>query len=149
MTNYDALPKNVDDLTELVITQRDQLAHQSLFIDQLLEQIKLAQHHRFGVKSEHVSPDQLRLFLGEERENRSDNVDSDDDLADQPEPTKRTQRGRRRLPDHLPRVEIEHTLSDEACRCEHCSSTLEPISQKITEQLDIVPAQVRVMRHIR
>ena len=61
MTNNDALPKNVDDLTELVITQRDQLAHQSLFIDQLLEQIKLAQHHRFGVKSEHISPDQLRL----------------------------------------------------------------------------------------
>jgi len=49
MTDNDALPENDDDLTELGITQ---LAHQSLFIDQLLEQIKLAQHHRFGVKSE-------------------------------------------------------------------------------------------------
>ena len=66
MINNGALPKNVNDLTELVITQRDQLAHQSLFIDQLLEQIKLAQHHRFGVKSEHISPDQLRLLLDEE-----------------------------------------------------------------------------------
>jgi len=152
MINNDALPKNVDDLTELVITQRDQLAHQSLFIDQLLEQIKLAQHHRFGVKSEHISPDQLRLFLGEEQKNSSDQADLDDDLADQPKttaPTKRTKRGRRRLPDHLPRVEIEHTLSGEACRCEHCCSALEPISQKISEQLDIVPAQVRVTRHVR
>ena len=67
MINNGALPKNVNDLTELVITQRDQLAHQSLFIDQLLEQIKLAQHHRFGVKSEHISPDQLRLLLDEEQ----------------------------------------------------------------------------------
>ena len=107
MTNNDTLPKNVDGLTALVITQRDQLNHQSLFIDQLLEQIKLAKHHRFGVKSEHISPD------------------------------------------HLPRVEIEHTLSGEACRCEHCCSTLEPISQKVTEQLDIQPARVRVMRHVR
>lgn len=57
----DTLPKTVDDLTALVITQREQLAHQSLFIDQLLEQIKLAQHHRFGVKSEHISPDQVAL----------------------------------------------------------------------------------------
>ena len=153
MTNNDALPKNVDELTELVITQREQIAHQSLFIDQLLEQIKLAQHHRFGVKSEHISPDQLRLLLREEQENSSEKADlDDDDLADQPEttaPTKRSKRGRRRLPDHLPRVEIEHTLNGKACRCEHCCSTLEPISQKISEQLDIVPAQVRVMRHVR
>ena len=152
MTNNDTLPKNIDDLTELVITQRDQLAHQSLFIDQLLEQIKLAQHHRFGVKSEHISPDQLRLLLDEEQNISSDQVDLNDDLADQAEttsPIKRNKRGRRRLPDHLPRVEIKHTLSAEACRCEHCCSALEPISQKITEQLDIVPAQVRVMRHVR
>ena len=51
MTDNDTLPQNVDDLTKLVITQRDQLANQSLFIDQLLEQIKLTQHQRFGVKS--------------------------------------------------------------------------------------------------
>ena len=152
MINNDTLPKNVDDLTELVITQRDQLAHQSLFIDQLLEQIKLAQHHRFGVKSEHISPDQLRLLLDEEQKADLDRVELDDEVTDQSEtaaPTKRTKRGRRRLPDHLPRIEIEHTLNGEACRCEHCYSTLEPISQKITEQLDIVPAQVRVIRHVR
>ena len=121
MTNNDTLPKNVDGLTALVITQRDQLNYQSLFIDQLLEPIKLAKHHRFGVKSEHISPDQLRLLLDEEQKINLDPVD--DETSDQPEAgasTKRAKRGRRRLPDHLPRVEIEHTLSGEACRCEHC-----------------------------
>ncbi len=151
MTNHDSIPTNVNDLTALVITQREQLSHQSLFIDQLLEQIKLAKHHRFGVKSEHISPDQLRLLLGDEQTANTDPVDFDDEVTD-PTPApgnKRAKRGRRLLPDHLPRVEIEHTLSDEACRCQHCRSTLVPISQKITEQLDIIPAQVRVIRHMR
>jgi len=39
-----------------------------LFINQLPEQINLSKHHRFDVKSEHVSPDQLRLLLDEEVE---------------------------------------------------------------------------------
>ena len=123
MTNNDTLPRNVDDLTELVITQRDQLVHQSLFIDQLLEQIKLAQHHRFGVKSEHISPDQLRLLLEYDQKQNSDVVDIDDEKSEPQEtaiPAKRAKRGRRKLPDYLPRVEIEHTLSDEACCCEQC-----------------------------
>lgn len=154
MTNNDTLPKNIDDLTKLVITQRDQLAHQSLFIDQLLEQIKLAQHHRFGVKSEHISPDQLRLLLedNDKQKPSADDVDIDDGQSEPQEtakPAKRAKRGRRKLPDHLPRVEIEHTLSDETCCCEYCQTELTPVNQKITEQLDIVPAQVRVIRHCR
>ena len=124
----------------------------SLIIDQLLEQIKLAQHHRFGVKSEHISPDQLRLFLEYDQKQNSDVVDIDDEQSEPQEtaiPAKRAKRGRRKLPDYLPRVEIEHTLNDEACCCEQCLAELTPVSQKITEQLDIVPAQVRVIRHCR
>jgi len=79
MTDNDALPENDDDLTELGITQ---LAHQSLFIDQLLEQIKLAQHHRFGVKSEHISPDQLRLILEDEQKPSADDVDIGDEQCE-------------------------------------------------------------------
>ena len=68
MSNDDTLPDNVNDLVALVTILRERLSHQTLFIDQLLEQIKLAQHHRFGVKSEHISPDQLRLLLEEGHE---------------------------------------------------------------------------------
>ena len=96
MIYSETLPKNVDDLTELVITQRDQLAHQSLFIDQLLEQIKLAQHHRFGVKSEHISPDQLRLLLDDKQKPSADDVDIDDEQSEPQEaakPAKKSQTG--------------------------------------------------------
>lgn len=154
MSNDDTLPDNVNDLVALVTILRERLSHQTLFIDQLLEQIKLAQHHRFGVKSEHISPDQLRLLLEEGHEQSPEDSDACTGAAQTNEPettgaNKRTKRGRRSLPSHLPRVEINHTLDGEACQCEHCQHRLIPLGQKITEQLDIVPAQVRVIRHSR
>ena len=152
MNDTTILPKTLDDLTALVVSQQKKLDHQSLFIEQLLEQIKLAQHNRFGVKSEAISPDQLRLLLDEEQKGNPDRVDIDDDVAEQAEtaaPTKRTKRGRRALPAHLPRIEVKHTLDESACKCERCQKRMIPLSEKISEQLDIIPAKVRVLRHHR
>ena len=151
MSSATTLPVSVDDLTALVIEQQKKLDHQSLFIEQLLEQIKLAQHNRFGVKSEAISPDQLRLLLDEKPAAEpiaDDEADNPVEPASQA-PTAKAKRGRRALPAHLPRIEINHTLDDERCQCEHCNERMVPLSEKITEQLDIIPAKVRVLRHHR
>ena len=151
MSSATTLPVSVDDLTTLVIEQQKKLDHQSLFIEQLLEQIKLAKHHRFGVKSEAISPDQLRLLLDEMQVSEpivDDDAESPVEAAPQT-PASKAKRGRRALPAHLPRIEIKHTLDDERCQCEHCKELMVPLSEKITEQLDIIPAKVRVLRHHR
>jgi len=136
-SDSDSMPLDINELTSLVKELREQVAHQSLFIDQLLEQIKLARHQRFGVRSEHLSPDQLRLLLEDNDKEPTpvddDPADSDQAPSSQPR-AKSRKRGRRNLPDHLPRVEVEHTLDEQACRCEHCQSQMEPLSQKITKQ---------------
>ena len=49
MSSATTLPDNMHDMTGLVIALQQKLDHQSLFIEQLLEQIKLAKHQRFGV----------------------------------------------------------------------------------------------------
>ena len=148
-SDFDSTPSDINELTSLVKELRKQVSHQSLFIDQLLEQIKLARHHRFGAKSEQISPDQLRLLLEDEQKQTEPEEEVTDDLAEPATTPKRHKRGRRKLPDHLPRVEVEHRLNEQACQCEHCHAMMEPLSQKISEQLDIVPAQVRVIRHSR
>ena len=150
MLNSDPLPRNVDELTSIATTLREQVIQQSLFIDQLLEQIRLGRHHRFGVKSEHISPDQLRLLL-EEAQSQVPEAVSDKEYEKDPEspPARKRKRGRRQLPDYLPRVEIEHSLDEQACQCERCSTALIAFSTKVSEQLEIVPAQVRVLRHTR
>ena len=151
-SDSDSIPTDINELTSLVKELREQVTHQSLFIDQLLEQVKLARHQRFGVRSEHISPDQLRLLLDDKDNDDTPIDDSTDDSDENPlsQPSAiPKKRGRRTLPDHLPRVDVEHTLDEQACQCEHCHAMMEPLSQKITEQLDIIPAQVRVIRHHR
>ena len=56
--------------------------------------------------------------------------------------------GRARLAAHLLRVEIRHELpeAERACRC---GGTLLEIGADISEQIDYVPAQVQVLRHVR
>lgn len=102
----------------------------------------------FGPKSEKSAPycpNQLHLF---------------DALVDEPLPPKpkddnqkiparnRKKPGRRPLPPHLPRVEIIHDLpaSEKICGC-HTELTC--IGQEVTERLDIVPAKIQVIKHVR
>ena len=44
MSDTDSIPTDIDEVTSLVNQLRSKVTHQSLFIDQLLEQIKLARH---------------------------------------------------------------------------------------------------------
>ncbi|MEJ1853201.1 IS66 family transposase zinc-finger binding domain-containing protein, partial [Escherichia coli] len=53
---------------------------------------------------------------------------------------------RQALPASLPRIERHHEI--EATHCE-CGQALERIGQEVSEQLDCVPAQFFVLRHIR
>jgi transposase len=62
---------------------------------------------------------------------------------------RRAKGGRRPLPQAFPRVEVVHALAAGDCRCSQCQAALTPVSEKVSEQLDIIPATVRVLRHIR
>ena len=48
----------------------------------------------------------------------------------------------------LPRVDVLHDVTESQRTCA-CGTPLVEIGQDISEQLDIVPMQVRVLRHIR
>lgn len=61
----------------------------------------------------------------------------------------RGKRGRRKLSVHLPRVEILHDLSEAEKICSIDGNALECIGQESSEQLEVIPAQVRVIRHVR
>ncbi|MCG8642893.1 MAG: IS66 family transposase zinc-finger binding domain-containing protein [Desulfobacterales bacterium] len=60
----------------------------------------------------------------------------------------RKKRGRKPLPDNLPRIQVTHDLSDEENQCQ-CGCQKACIGKEVSEQLDIIPARVRVLRHIR
>lgn len=64
-------------------------------------------------------------------------------------PHKRKKRGRKPLDPSLPREIVRHELPQAERFCAHDGTPLVEIGAQISEQIDIVPQQVRVMQHHR
>lgn len=62
---------------------------------------------------------------------------------------KRLKRGRKPLDPNLPREVVRHELPESERVCPHDGAALVEIGVEASEQLDIVPQQVRVIRHER
>ncbi len=119
-------------------------------IHTLLEALRLEKHRLYGTRSE-KSVDQSELFFDE----AETFVDGEDVVADEQNatdsitPSKKSQPPvRKPLPPELPRVRHVIDLSDEERLCP-CGCTLVEIGEDISEQLDIIPAQVQVIQHVR
>jgi len=146
------LPDDVDLLKSLVADQlarNEQLSAQNqrykAQVLTLQEQLNLALARRYAASSEKISPDQYLLFDEAEADTESE---PEDEAIAIPAHT-RKKRGRKKLPETLPRVEIVHELSAEERICPHDGATLNEIGEVTSEQLDIVPAKIQVIRHIR
>lgn len=77
-------------------------------------------------------------------------ADQMDIVMGSPDSLPRTQakRGRKVLPVELPRVEIIHDLPLEQRHCPE-GHALKVIGEEVCERLDIIPAKIQVLRHIR
>lgn len=130
-----------DDPAELKRMMADLLGENKL----LLEQIRLLRQLLYGRRSEKLPPDSNKVQLP---------------LFDLPEPEHiepakvaveshdRKKPGRKPLPEDLPRVTIVHDLPEEEKVCA-CGCQLSRIGEEVSEQLDIIPAKIQVLRHIR
>ncbi|PTU79140.1 IS66 family transposase [Pseudomonas indoloxydans] len=125
-------------------------------MSQLQEQVALLRHKLFSPKSERSPEDadspQLAMFNEAEElveegactdEPGGDGAEAEEVMA----PLKR--RGKRKpLPAKLPRIDVIHELPEHALTCE-CGCRKQAIGEETSEQLEIIPMQVRVIRHIR
>ena len=113
----------------------------------LLEQISLLRAQIYGCKSEkHIPGDSPQLSLFDMPEPEVD-VDVPEEEIQVPAHN-RKKRGRKALDENLPRVEKIHDLAPEDKIC-GCGAALSRIGEEVLEQLDVVPAKVQVIRHIR
>ena len=127
------------------------------YVQRMLEQLVLARHRLFGASSEQHSG-QSRLF--DEAEVLAQATTEAQDIAPIPAQTPASEdgndkskmkpaRGKRSpLPAELKRVDVMHEVPEDERTCP-CGTPMVEIGQEISEQLDIVPMQIRVLRHIR
>jgi transposase len=133
-----ALPDDPDLLKAMLLAERARA-------ERLEQIIKAMQRHRFGRRAESLPEDQLLLGL-EEAEQTEAAEEAHHEQADPAERKSRAARRRRNrgaLPAHLPRMETIIDIEDPTCPC--CRNTLHRIGEDVSERLDIVPAQLRVL----
>jgi transposase len=145
------LPDDIAALRELVVKLQGEVEHLTSQKNHLQDYIRLLLHKRFGASSEKYSAEQGDLFneaeaYAEEPYQLTD-LDADQAPATASAKTARHS-GRKALPPELPRVEIIHDLpaNEQFCVEGHA---LKEIGIETSEQLDIIPAKLQVIRHIR
>lgn len=112
--------------------------------ERLRQIIRAMQRHRFGRRAERLPEDQLLLGLEEaEQVEAAGHASEEVAPAERAERTAKRRANRGALPLHLPRVETVVDVESRACPC--CSGTMHRVGEDVSERLDVVPAQVRVL----
>lgn len=126
-----------------IIEKKDSIIHnQAIQIEALRHKLHLALSRTYSKKSEQASG-QIELF---------DEIECPVP-EEEPETTKvpahtRTKPKRKPLPKDLPRVQVVHDLTDEEKNCD-CGAAKACIGEDKSEQLEFIPAQVRVIENVR
>ena len=134
----DALPDDPDTLKAMLLAERAR----SRRLEQIIKEL---QRHRFGRRAETLPEDQMLLGLEEAEQVAAGNQARSEETA----PAERASRASKRrmnrgsLPAHLPRIEVMVDIDDHTCPS--CRGTLHRIGEDVSERLDIIPAQLRVL----
>src|SRR5512139_349123 len=130
------LPEDPNELKAMLLAERARN-------ERLVQIIKEMQRHRFGRRAETLPEDQMLLAL-EEVEQTEAAAEAEAGSAPEREKAARKRRTNRgALPAHLPRIETVVDIEDKACPC--CKGVLHQIGEDVSERLDVVPAQFRVL----
>lgn len=119
----------------------------------LREKIRYLQYQLYGRKSEKyvLQDDSEQKFLfedkGEEAEGSAVKDSSREEVIIVPEHN-RKKKGRKPLPDDIPRVEVIHDLSEKEKVCP-CGCEMSRIGEESSEKLEIHPPQLLIVRNIR
>ena len=120
--------------------------------DLLKEQLNRFKRQLFDAKSEVSAAHQKDLFFNEAEiegvQAQPAAAETEDDKVEVPA-HQRTKRGRKPLDPALPRDVRRHELPEDERVCPHDGAALREIGVEVSEQMDVIPQQVRVIRHER
>lgn len=146
ITELLGLREEVSDLKSTLQKKDVKIESLDIEIDRLEMEVRLLRQKLYGPKSERkiIEPAvQSNLFNEAEATIKEESAEEKQTIT-----YERKKGGRRPLPDNLPRIEEVHDIPDEEKVCK-CGYSLSRIGEEVTEELDIIPRQCRVIRHIR
>lgn len=152
MSEVAPLEQKVKELEAQLEQKEALLRSRASRISTLEELIKQFQRKQFSASSEKLSKDQLDLWLFNEAESVENNETGEsadtNDTVEVPAHQRRKQ-PRISLPPQIPREEVLYELPEPERVCPHDGTELKATGTEDHEQLDIIPAQARVIVHRR
>jgi transposase len=145
-SSLDHIPDNIKAQNALLLVElkakEDALAVARNKIFFLEEQLRNLQRKQFGASSEKWEGQTVLFNEAEAAATDKEPIVSSVKGHDRKRPH------RKPLPPELPRIEKFYDLSQDELACP-CGCTLERIGQEVSEQLDVIPAKIQVIRHIK
>ena len=135
----ESLDKKDKTIQEL-LAQNNTLKEHIKLLDQKIDYLT---RQLFVKKSEKLPDNQLSLFA--DLENKEVKEDKQEEIKIE---YTRAKGGKRRPSKHLPRVRVEHDISDEEEICS-CGCQREVIKEVKSEQYDVIPATFQVVENVR
>jgi len=134
----ETLPDDPNELKAMLLAERARN-------ERLVQIIKEMQRHRFGRRAEALPEDQMLLALEEVEQTEAGAAAETEakSAAGREKAARKRRTNRGALPAHLPRIETIVDIEDKTCPC--CTGALHQIGEDVSERLDIVPAQFRVL----
>jgi len=142
--------KNREELLEILRAKETVITNQNKTIQALYEQLRLNRHKRFGSQSEKDldGATQCSLFDEAEIPDNAEEIADADETMTIPEHQRKKKKGRKPLPKNLPREQKVYDLPENEKTCS-CGCELSAIGEVVTEQLEIIPAKVYIIEHVR
>jgi len=131
--------------------QATTLEHQASKIIALEERIKQLLQEQYGTRSEKLTEPHADNAFDEaavSTEEEAEIAAAEEAIQVAAYTRQKHSGGRKPLPAHLPREEIIYSLADEQKQCA-CGCLLTKIGDERSEQLEIIPAQIKVLVHVR
>lgn len=146
-----ALPGDLAACHALIRQLLEQLDNSTHKLTQMEHQLQQLLRRMYDRSSEKIDPQQMALFAEMLKALEAQNPPIEpppipDTAAPAGDPKGH---GRRRLAPDLPRERVIHDLNEDDKPCPCCGTMRQVIGQEVSEQLDFVPAKVKVIEHVR
>lgn len=138
----------ITQLNDKILMQEQQIAELDAKVKWYEEQIRLSRQKQFGASSEKTDSEQLNLF--NEVEDTANPKLEEPTLETITYQRRKKQVGQRaEMLEDLPVEVIEYRLEEHEQVCPCCQGALHEMSTQIRQELKIIPAQVKVVKHVQ
>jgi transposase len=150
IATLESLPSDLAACHALIRQLLEQLDNSGRKLTQMEHQLQQLLRRLYGRSSEKIDPKQMAMFTDMLKQ-----LEAQNPPAEEPPPpappvnTNHKGHGRRRIPADLPRERRIHDLPEDEKPCPCCGTMREVIGQEVSEQLDIEPAKLKVIEHVR